>query len=82
MIAYELRKRLKRDETLARLRGLADDLSFNEMRKIIERDAILKMILLLPEEVVDQALFVGKALQACAGHRHSFLEDPEEGCHK
>lgn len=82
MIAYKLCKRIERDDTLARLRGLADDLSLFEMKKIIERDAILKMILLLPEEVIDQALSVGKALQACATHRRSFLGDQEGDCHK
>lgn len=79
MIVYETRKQSKREETFSQLCGLADDLSFYEMRKIIERDATLKMILLLPEPILDQALAVGKALQACAEHRHSSPEDLEEG---
>lgn len=79
MIVYEERKQSRRDETLSQLRGLAGDLSFYEMRKIVERDATLKMILLLPEPILDQALAVGKALQACAGHRHSSAEDLEAG---
>ncbi len=82
MIVYEARKQSKRDETLSALRGIADDLSFYEMRKIVERDATLKMILLLPEPILDQALAVGKALQVCAAHRHSSPEDQAEGYHK
>lgn len=82
MITYGKKKSTKREDTLARLRGLADDLSFYEMRQIVERDAALKLILLLPEPLVDQALAIGKALQACAAHRHSSPEDPAEGCRK
>lgn len=82
MIRYKPRKKSKRDETLTELRGIAGGLSLLEMRRIIERDATLKMILLLPEPVLDEALLVGKALQACAKHRHSSPEDLEEGYHK
>lgn len=82
MINYQQRTTSQRDDTLARLRGLVGDLSLLEMRKIVERDATLKMILLLPEPVLDEALAVGRALQACAKHRHSSPEDLEEGYHK
>lgn len=81
-IIYRERRQSKRDETFDRLRSLADGLSFYEMRKIVERDSTLKMILLLPEPVLDQALSVGKALQACAEHRHSSPEDLEANYHK
>lgn len=79
MIEYRVCSQSKRDATLLQLRGLADDVSFYEMRKIVERDATLKMILLLPEPILDQALAVGKALQACAEHRRSSPEDLEGG---
>lgn len=82
MITYKPRERSPMEDTLAHLRGLADDISYLEMRRIIERDATLKLILLLPEPVVDQALAVGRALQACAKHRRSSPEDQEEGCRK
>ncbi len=82
MITYEKRKLSHRDETLARLRGLAGELSLLDMRKIVERDATLKMILLLPEPVLDEALAVGRALQACAKHQRNSPGDQEEGCHK
>ncbi len=82
MIRYEVRKQGKNEKSLSQLKGLADNLSLLEMRKIVERDATLKMILLLPEPLVDQALAVGKALQACAEHRRSSLEDQEEDCRR
>lgn len=82
MIVYRENKQSKREATLSRLRGLAGELSFYDMRKIVERDATLKMILLLPEPVLDQALAVGRALQACAAHRHSSPEDLEAGYRK
>lgn len=82
MIVFKPRERSKMEDTLALLRGLADDISFLEMKRIVERDSTLKMILLLPEPVLDQALSVGRALQACAKHRHSSPEDLEEGYHK
>jgi len=41
MIIYRENKQSKRDETIARLRGLAGELSFYDMRKIVERDATL-----------------------------------------
>jgi hypothetical protein len=82
LIIYERRKRLTRRDSMQRLKALADDVSFREMRQIVERDATLKMILLLPESVLEQALAVGKALQACAEHRRSSLEDREEGYRK
>lgn len=80
MIEYEPRELTRNETTVERLRGLAYELSFLEMRRrIVERDATLKLILLLPESLLDQALSVGKALQACAEHRHSSPEDQEEG---
>ncbi len=82
MIKIKPRKRSQRNETLDQLRGLAGDISFFEMRKIVERDATLKMILLLPEPVLDEALAVGRALQACAKHRHSSPEDLEASYRK
>lgn len=82
MIEYEPRVRVRNDDTLEKLRGLADDASLWEMRQIVQRDATLKLILLLPESLLDQALAVGKALRACAEHRHTLPEDPEEGCRK
>jgi len=82
MIEFEVRKKGTRAQAIAGFRALADDLSFNEMRQIVERDATLKMILLLPEPLVDQALAIGRALQACAAHRHSLPEDQEEDYRK
>ena len=82
MIIYRQSTQSKRDETLSKLRGLAGDLSFYEIRTIVDRDATLKKILLLPEPILDQALALGKALQACAEHRRSSPEDLEAGYHK
>lgn len=82
VIVYERRKKLTRGVSMGRLKALAADLSLYEMREIVKRDATLKMILLLPEPVLEQALAVGKALQACAVHRHSSPEDQEEGYQK
>lgn len=82
MIIYKPRERSPMEDTLAHLRGLADDISYLEMRRIIERDATLKMILLLPEPVLDQALAVGKALQECAKHLRNSSAAPPEGCRK
>jgi len=82
MITYKPRERSQMEDTLAHLRGLADDMSYFEMRQIVERDATLKMILLLPEPVLDQALAVGRALQACAKHRRSSPEDLEASYRK
>lgn len=79
VIVYERRKKLTRGVSMGRLKALAADLSLYEMREIVKRDATLKMILLLPEPVLEQALAVGKALQACAAHRHSSPEDLEGG---
>lgn len=82
VIVYERRKKLTRGVSMGRLKALAADLSLYEMREIVKRDATLKMILLLPEPVLEQALAVGKALQACAAHRHSSPEGQEEGYRK
>lgn len=79
MIEYKPRKKTRNEDTLESLKALADDLSPYEMRKIVERDATLKLILLLPEAVLDQALAVGKALQACAECRNTNPEDRAEG---
>lgn len=69
----------RNEETIDKLKGMADDLSLGELRQIVQRDATLKLILLLPEKVLDQALSVGKALQDCAESRRSSLEDRGEG---
>lgn len=77
-ISYEPRVRTRNEDTLDKLRNLADDASLWEMRQIVQRDATLKLILLLPEPILEQALAVGKALQACAEHRRMTFEGPEE----
>lgn len=69
------------DKTAAAMKDLhrlATPLPF-DMKLILQRDAILKLALLLPEDVLSEALAVGKALQACAEHRHRIPEDREEG---
>ncbi len=82
MIQYKPRGKTRNADTIENLRSLADGVSLHEMRKIVERDAALKLILLLPEAVLDQALAVGRALQACAKSRRSALEDREEDCRR
>lgn len=82
MITYEPRNRTRNQDTIAKLQGLADDLSLIEMRQIVQRDATLKLVLRLPESVLDQALSVGKALQACAESRSKTLADQEEDCRR
>lgn len=77
-VTFKPRPRVRNDDTVAKLRGIAGDPSLWEMRKIVERDATLKLILLLPEALLDQALAVGKALQDCAESRRSSLEDRVE----
>lgn len=69
------------ERALAQLKALSDPLPL-ELKRVLARDATLKLVLTLPEDVLSQALAVGKALQACAAHRRSFLGDQEEGYRK
>lgn len=66
---------------MAQLHRLATPLPF-DMKLILERDTVLKLALMLPEDVLSQALSVGKALQACAEHQRKSLGDQEEDCRK
>ena len=77
-LTFKPRPKVRNEDTIAKLRGMADDLSLWEIKKIVERDATLKLILLLPEEILDQALAVGRALQDCAESRRSSFEDRRE----
>lgn len=77
-ISFEDRPKLRNQRAMSQLQRLAAPMPF-DMRLILERDAMLKLVLLLPEDVLSQALVVGRALQACAEHRRTTLEDPEEG---
>lgn len=77
MITFE-RKADRNFSGMAQLRAIASPTPYDLM-KIYERDSVLKLVLLLPEDVLGQALAVGKALQACAEHRRTSLEDPTAG---
>lgn len=76
MITFE-RRQERGSAAMAQLRAIASPTPY-DLRKIYERDAVLKLVLLLPEDVLGQALAVGKALQACAEHRRTSLEGPSE----
>lgn len=69
------------EAAVEKLRELADPLPI-VMKQVIARDATLKIVLTLPEEVLSQALVVGKALQVCAEHQRKMLEAREEGYRK
>ena len=80
-INFEARSKNRNEKTMAQLRLLAAPLPF-DLKQVLERDAILKLVLLLPEDVLSQALAVGRALQVCAERQRSFLEAREEGYRK
>src|SRR5690606_21158094 len=48
----QARAKQRNDETIEKLKDLADEMSFIDMRQIVQRDATLKLILLLPEAVL------------------------------
>lgn len=75
------RKPPKTAAAMSQLRALAAPLPL-DLKKVFERDAVLKLALLLPEDVLGQALAVGRALQACAEHRRTIPGDRQEGCRK
>lgn len=64
--------------SMAHLRRLAAPLPLG-MKPVLERDATLKLVLLLPGDVLSEALAVGKALRACAEHRRRIPEDRAGG---
>lgn len=66
---------------LEALRRLAAPLPY-DLKLVIERDATLKLVLQLPDDVLSQALAVGRVLRACAEHRRTIPGDREEGCHR
>ena len=77
-IAFEQKERGLNTAAMQRLRDLSAPLPL-DLKQVLERDMTLKLVLSLPEDVLSEALAVGKALQAFAGHRRRFLEDREEG---
>ena len=74
MITFE-KRRDRNSLAMAQLRAIASPTPY-DLKKIYERDAVLKLVLLLPEDVLGQALAVGRALQACAEHRRTSLAGP------
>lgn len=80
-IKTEPRPKDRNAAAMDHLRRLNTPLPF-DMKLILERDAVLKLALLLPEDVLSEALLVGRALQACAKHRHTIPEGREGDCRK
>lgn len=70
MIKFEPHEKIRNVDAMEQLRRLAEKPLPSHARDIIERDEVLNLILRLPEDVLDQALLICKALRACAEHRH------------
>ena len=78
---YRPRPADKTAKAMSRLRELAMPMP-HDMKLLMERDAVLKLVLLPPEDVLTEALAVGRALQACAEHQRRNPGVQEGDCRK